>query len=206
MPDSVRLAGCGLRRFYVIVTPMRNFFLAVALLAFVNSGCQWNQGPEELQRLVKEDPYFKGMIVQKNQARGQIGAIKQDLLDKKRIVDARAEKLRAEYDAYAKAQNLKIDQYNLSIDANRGKLRNQITSAEAEIEAKQTELEGYQRTLVDVQKVLRESKGITFSTQEQKKWEERVLMLSEKIRPLSEEIQELKLQIRLKKQKISYLD
>ena len=52
--------------------------------------------------------------------------------------------------------------------------------------------------------VLREGKGINLSTQEKQKWEERILMLSEKIRPLSEEIQELKLQNRLKKRKIGY--
>jgi hypothetical protein len=56
-----------------------------------------------------------------------------------------------------------------------------------------------------VRKVLHESKGITLSKAERQKWEERVLMLSEKMRPLMDEINDLKLQIRLKKQKVQYL-
>ncbi len=57
-----------------------------------------------------------------------------------------------------------------------------------------------------MQKVLKDPKGITLSAQDKKRWSEHVLMLNEKIRPLSEDIQELKLQVRLKKQKIAYLD
>ena len=75
----------------------------------------------------------------------------------------------------------------------------------ASLEGKQNELDGYQKTLSDVRKVLHESKGISLSKTERQKWEERILMLSEKMRPLLDEIQELKLQIRLKKQKIQYL-
>ena len=56
-----------------------------------------------------------------------------------------------------------------------------------------------------IESVLNESKGITLSKAERQKWEERLMMLSEKMRPLGEEIQELKLQIRLKKQKVQYL-
>ena len=67
------------------------------------------------------------------------------------------------------------------------------------------EVLGYQKTLLDVRRVLREGKGISLSKTERQKWAERILMLSEKIRPLAEDIQELKLQIRLKKQKIQYL-
>lgn len=178
-------------------------FIAAALLG---SGCEWNRGPEELERLVKEDPAFKAMILHRNQSHSAIDAIKADLLEKKKIADAQVDKIRNDYDLYAKAQNKKIEQYRAAIEANRTKLKNDITAADGSIEAKETELEGYQKTLVDVQRMLRESKGITLSPQEKKKWEERLLMLQEKIRPLSEEITELKLQIRLKKQKTGYLD
>ena len=70
---------------------------------------------------------------------------------------------------------------------------------------KQVEMAGYEKTLADVRKVLQEGKGLSLSKTERQKWEERILMLSEKVRPLTDEIQELKLQVRLKKQKIQFL-
>lgn len=184
---------------------MRKFFILTLLCFSGLSGCDFNQNPEEMDRLMKEDAGFKQMIGARDQAHRQIAIIKDDLLKKKSILDAQIEKQRAEYDRYAKAQNIKIEQYRGTIDANRNVLRHEIDTASAQLEAKSTELEGYQKTLSDVQKVLKESKGITLSPQEKKKWEERVLMLSEKIRPLTEEIQELRLQVRLKKQKTGYL-
>lgn len=185
---------------------MKKMITAMLLSVFFISGCTWNQSPEELQRLTKEDPAFKLMITQRDQARRQVSLIKNDLLKRKQVMDAETEKFRAQFDVYSKAANLKMDQYRTAIDADRSKLKGDIDISEARIETKQAELEGYQKTLVDVQKVLTESKGITLSPQEKKKWEERVLMLNEKIRPLTDEIQDLKLQIRLKKQKIGYLN
>ncbi len=176
------------------------------VLILMPLGCNWNQGPEELARLLKEDVNFRQMMGQRDQAHGQISLIKNDLLKKKQVLDAEVERLRTQYDLYAKAQNRKIEQLRGTIEANRIRLKKDVESAESQSQAKQTELEGYQKTLVDVQKVLRESKGITLSAQEKKKWEERILMLNEKIRPLAEEIQDIKLQNRLKKQKIGYLN
>lgn len=183
-------------------TPWAGLFLCLLSI----SGCHWNQGPEELERLVKEDPAFKQMIVQRDQAHAQINLIKDDLLKKKQVMDNAVEKMRGQYDLYAKGQNRKIEQYRATVEANRVRLKSEIEKAQIQIETQETELGGYQKTLTDVKGALKESKGITLSTQEKKKWEERFAMLQEKIRPLSEEIQELKLQIRLKKQKISYLD
>jgi len=174
------------------------------LLPFFLAGCLW-ESPEELGRLTKEDPAFRQMIVARDQAHLQEHLVKEELLSKKKIMDAQIEKLRAEYDAYAKAQNKKIEQYQATIDANRDLLRRQIDSGSAALETKQKTLEEYEKTLSDVKKVLHETKGITLSPQEKQKWQERALLLSEKIRPLTDEIQELKLQIRLKRQKIHYL-
>ncbi len=193
------------RPFCVIVNFMKKILAVLLLAPFLAAGCNWNRGPEELERLVKEDPAFRKMILERDQAHAQIAMIKQDLLKKKQGVDAEVEKLRSQYDLYAKTQNRKVEQYRAGIETNRTRLKTEIDGAETSIEAKQTEFEGYQKTLADVKKVLNESKGITLSEQEHKKWEERVLMLNEKMRPLAEEIQDLKLQISLKKQKISYL-
>ncbi len=180
----------------------RNLWIFFTL--FFLWGCSAS-GPEELDRLTKEDPAFKQMVATRDQVHGQIRLIKQDLLSRKKTLDAQIEKLRGDYDAYAKAQNKKIEQYQSVIDTQRSVLRHEIETGSAQIESKAAELGGYEKTLTDVKKVLSESKGITFSNQEKQKWEERILMLNEKIRPLSDEIQELKLQIRLKKQKIGFL-
>lgn len=168
-------------------------------------GCLFQESPEELDRLVKEDPVFKQMIFARDQAHHQIHLIKEDLLNKKKVLDAELEKFRSAYDAYAKAQNKKIDQFRGTIDANHNLLKQQLEQNGARLEEKQNEMAGYEKTLSDVRKVLNEGKGISLSKTERQKWEERILMLSEKIRPLTEEIQELKLQIRLKKQKIQFL-
>ena len=154
---------------------------------------------------MKEDSSFRQMIESRDKAHAQVRLIKDDLLVKKKDLDAQAGKMRQDYDAYAKVQNSKIGQYQGLIDSNRKNLKEQISSMTAELEAKLKELNGYQETLADVKKVVRESKGIRLTSQERQKWEERILMLSEKIRPLSEEIQELKLQIQLKKKKIHFL-
>ena len=174
------------------------------LFCLILAGCA-PQSPEELDRLIKEDAAFKQMIVARDQAHVQISLVKQDLLARKTLVDSQVDKLRADYDATAKAANKKIEQLQAAIATNRDLLKHEIDLAAAEVEAKQGELGGYQKTLSDVQKVLHESKGITLSKTERQKWEERILMLSEKMRPLIDEIGELKLQIRLKKQKIQYL-
>ena len=121
------------------------------------------------------------------------------------VLDGQVEKLRGEYDAYAKSQNTKIEQRQATIDANRKLLKHQIEVASADLESKQKDLEEHEKSLLDVKKVLHGSKGISLSKQEKQKWEERSLLLSEKIQPLADMIQELKLQIRLKKQKIHFL-
>ncbi len=189
---------------YAIFSVMIKRFTVLATALFLLAGCS-SYGPEELDRLTKEDPNFRQMIIARDQINVQIRAIKADLLSRKRVMDAQIDKLRADYDVYAKAQNLKVEKYQAAIETNRLVLKREVETSSAQVGAKVTELEGYQKTLSDVQKVIRESKGIKLSTQERQKWEERVLMLSEKIRPLSDEIEDLKLQIRLKKQKISYL-
>ena len=178
--------------------------IVCTLFCLVLAGCA-PQSPEELDRLIKEDVAFKQMITARDQAHVQISLIKQDLLARKKLADAQVEKLRADYDAAAKAMNKKIEQLQAAIGTNRDLLKREIDLAASEVEAKQGELGGYKKTLSDVQKVLHESKGITLSKAERQKWEERILMLSEKMRPLIDEINELKLQIRLKKQKIQYL-
>ena len=178
------------------------FFL---FACFFLSGCLFQESPEELDRLTKEDPAFKQMIQSRDQARGQIRLIKEDLLAKKQTMDAEVEKLRAAYDAYSKAQNKKIDQFRAMIETNHDLLRQQLEQESARMQDKQVEMAGYEKTLADVRKVLQEGKGLSLSKTERQKWEERILMLSEKIRPLTDEIQELKLQVRLKKQKIQFL-
>ncbi len=180
-----------------------------ALLAFASlltlSGCLIGTSQEELERLMKEDASFKQMIASRDQTHGQIRAIREDLLSRKKAADAQISRLRADYDAYAKTQSKRIEQLQQAIEANRTVLQQQIGAAEAQLESKRVEAEGYEKTLADVKRMLRDAKGIRLSTAERQKWEERMLMLSEKIRPLREEIQELKLQVRLKRQKIAYL-
>jgi predicted nucleic acid-binding Zn-ribbon protein len=114
------------------------------------------------------------------------------------------DKLREEYAAYSRAQNLKMEKYQAMIDAERAALKTEIENDNGSLDAKTKELGGYEKTLSDVKQML-EGKNIRLSPQEKEKWQERILMLSEKMRPLTEEIQELKLQIRLKKQKIGFL-
>ncbi len=177
--------------------------LAVALTSLALTGCLENA--DELDRLVKEDPAFKQMIAVRNEAQHQVQLIKQDLLSKKKTIDTQVGKMRAEYDAYAKVQSVKIAQYRTTIDASRAQLKREVELAGASLEEKLAELAGYQKTLADVKKVLTEGKGLSLSKTERQKWEERILLLSEKMRPLSEEIQDLRLKIRLKKQKIGYL-
>lgn len=184
---------------------MTKRFLLIFVFAFALTGCNTNS-PEELDRLTKEDPLFKQMIDQRDQAHAQVRLIREDLLSRKKTMDAQMDKLRKEYDAYAKAQNLKIEKYQATIEINRAKLRQDIDAANAQLSEKALRLEGYQKTLVDIQKVLKEGKGIHFTQADRKKWEEQILILSEKIRPLEEEIQDLKLQSRLKKQKMGFLN
>lgn len=174
------------------------------MIAFLVPACAF-YGPEELDRLMKEDSAFKRMIMQRDQVRAEIRMMKDDLLAKKKAMDAQVDKLRHEYDLYAKAQNQKIEKYQVVIDVNRAVMKRGIEAAETSLEAKIAEVGGYEKTLSDVKKVLNETKGIGLSGQEKQKWQERVMMLTEKMRPLSEEIQELKLQIRLKKRKINFL-
>lgn len=180
---------------------MKYFLILFSLFL---TGCS-AYGPEELDRLTKEDSNFKQMIIARDQMHGQVRLIKDDLLAKKQTVDTQVDKLRAEYDAFAKLQNQKIERCQAAIDANRNLLKKDIEIEEASLTSKQAEFEGYSKTLGDVRKVLKESKGITFSSQEKQKWEEKTLLLSEKMRPLKEEIEDLILQIRLKKRKISFL-
>lgn len=182
-----------------------NKFIFFFVFATVLTGCAVNN-PEELERLTKEDPAFKQMITTRDRMRGDVKLIKDDLLAKKRAVDAQVEKMRLDYDTYAKAQNVKIDKYKTVLDTYRKALQKDIEAANAGLDSKQNELAGYQKTLQDVRKVLSESKGITISAQEKEKWEERIVLLNEKMRPLADEIQDLKLKIRLHRKKIGFLN
>ena len=184
---------------------MRPRAAILLILCLSLTGCL-QESPEELERLVKEDPTFKQMIAARDQAHVQIRLLKDELLNRKKQLDSQVEKLRADYDLVAKAQNKKIEDLRGTIEANRELMKRETTLGAASLEEKETELGGYQKTLADVRQVLHESKGISLSKAERQKWEERILMLSEKMRPLADEIQELKLQIRLKKQKLQYLN
>lgn len=183
---------------------MKSSLACAVLLAAVLSGCQ-SYAPEELERLTKEDPAFRQMITARDQMRAEIRTIKRDLLAKKQGVDAEVAKLRAVYDGYSKMQNVKIEALQQRMEAYRNLLRREMETQSAQLAAKVTELEGYKKTLQDVRNVLRESKGIKISATEKQKWEERVLILTEKIRPLTDEIEQLKAQIQLKKTKIAFL-
>ena len=182
---------------------MKRALLAV-LTALTFSGCL-TESVEELDRLVKEDAAFKQMIVARNETRRQIDTIKQELLARKKALDEQVGKMRSEYDLYSKAQNAKVEQFRTTIEANRDQLKRELELASASLERKISELAGYQKTLADVKKVLTEGKGLALSKSERQKWEERTLLLSEKMRPLAEEIQDLRLRIRLKRQKIGFL-
>ena len=175
-------------------------FVSVFLLA----GCS-SYGPEELERLTKEDAQFKQMIAARDQIHAEIRNIKQDLLEKKKTIDANIEKLRGEYDSYAKMQNRKIEKYQNVIEANRNILLRDTQNAESAVETKEKELERLVKTLGDVNAVLRQAKDITLSESEKQKWQERSILVSEKIRPLQDEIQELKARITLNKRKTSFL-
>lgn len=177
---------------------------AALFLTVLVAGCAV-ASPEELERLTKEDAAFHQMIVARDQMHREIRIIKQDLLTRKKVADAQVSKLRGEYDLYAKSESGKIAKYQETITASRNLLQREIETQTAQLAAKETELAGYNKTLADVKKVLRESKGLTISNAEKEKWEERVLMLSEKMKPLSEDIQDLRAQITLKKRKISFL-
>ena len=50
--------------------------------------------PEELDRLTKEDPVFKQMILQRGQAKARAQLIREDLLGRKKTMDAEIDKLR----------------------------------------------------------------------------------------------------------------
>ncbi len=180
-------------------------FLIFFVLALVLGGCAVNN-PEELERLTKEDPSFKQMITTRDRMQADVKLIKDDLLLKKRTMDAQLDKMRQDYDAYAKSQNIKIDKYKTVLDTYRRTLQKDIEAAATSLETKQNELAGYQKTLQDVKKVLGESKGITISSAEKEKWEERIALLNEKMRPLADEIQDLKLKIRLHRKKIGFLN
>jgi hypothetical protein len=177
---------------------------AALLLAVLAAGCTAST-PEELERLVKEDPAFSQMITARDQMHREIRLIKQDLLERKKTADTQASKIRNDYDAFAKAGSVKISKYQETIAASRNVLQREIETKSAQLAAKETETAGYDKTLADVKKVLRESKGLTISAAEKEKWEERMLMLSEKMKPLSDEIQDLKAEIALKKRKIGFL-
>jgi chromosome segregation ATPase len=178
------------------------FFILISLPVLY--GCDF-YGPEELDRLMKEDPAFRQMIAARDQAHSRIRTLKQDLLVRKKDLDAQVDKLRASYDAYAKGQNQQIEKYMTAIEGYREQMKRELAVLGERLVARTAELNGYEKTLSDVKRVIRESKGIKLTSSEKQKWEERVLMLSEKIRPLKEEIQDIKLQIRLKKQKLSFL-
>ncbi len=181
---------------------MRRPFIILLSILFLG-GCD-AYGPEELDRLTKEDPQFNQMIVQRDQAHRQIDLIKQDLLSRKNAMDAQILKLRQAYDTYAKAQHEKIEQYKIGIEANRRSLQKDIDAAQAQLSLHQIKCDDLEKTQREIQKVL-ENKSIKLTAPEREKWQERYLMYSEKIRPLLDDINELKLEIRLKKQKISFL-
>lgn len=184
---------------------MRRRFLPTLIFGLMLAGCNMNS-PEELDRLTKEDPVFKQMILQRGQAKARAQLIREDLLGRKKTMDAEIDKLRKEYDTYAKAQNLKIEKLRAVVDANRDRLKIDIGAAARQLSEKAVRLDGYQKTLADIQKVLKGGKGIDFTPADKKKWEEQLLILSEKIKPLEEEIQDLKLRIHLKKQKTGFLN
>ncbi|MEI8345502.1 MAG: hypothetical protein WCG06_05465, partial [Candidatus Omnitrophota bacterium] len=119
---------------------------AATALLLTGSGCS-PLSQEELNRLVKEDAEFARMITARDQVNGQVHLIRQDLLNRKKILNAQVEKIRTEYDAYARVQNQKIEQYRSTIRANRQLLKQEIEKAQAELAAKTTECSGYQKTL-----------------------------------------------------------
>ena len=180
----------------------RLFVVLVAGLSLM--GCL-GENPEELTRLVKEDPAFKQMITARDEAQRQVQTIKQDLLSKKNNADGQIAKLKEDYQTYAKTQTQKMEQFRATIEANRSQLKHEAEVAVTSLQEKLAELASYERTLADVKKVLTEGRGLALSKTERQKWEERILLLSEKMRPLNEQIQDLRLRIRLKKQKIGYL-
>lgn len=182
---------------------MRKKFLPI-LLSFFLAGCLSWSSPEELDRLVKEDPDFRQMITQRDQVHNQVKLIKDDLLAKKRAMDAEVEKMRNTYDAQSKEADQKIEKLEALIAVHRSTLKKELDIAEQESAAKVAELKELMGTYNDIKRVSK-SKGINFTLKDKQVFREHVLELSEKINRLNERVQELRLQIRLKKQKIYFL-
>ena len=178
--------------------------VALFCFAIFLSGCG-SSGPDELDRLMKEDPDFKQLILQRDRLHGEMKAIKQSMLSKKKVMDAEIDQVRLAYDTYSKAENQKIEKYQAVIDASRLQMKQDIMHAQGSLSQKENEYKDYAKSLESAKQFIHGSKGITFSSQEKKQLEEKILLLSEKMRPLREEIEDLKLRIRLKKQKIDFL-
>lgn len=181
---------------------MKKFPIVIAALILI--GCA-PPDPEELERLVKQDPSFKQVIGARDQVHRQVQVIRTDLLQKKQALDSTVDKLRTDYDAFAKAQNQQIEKYQASLEAYRALMKRELETLNAQLQAKKTEFAGYKNSIESIHKMRGQTQGIKLSKAEQEKWQERVLMLSEKARPLVEEIRELEAEIALKKRKLSYL-
>ncbi len=178
--------------------------VSALLVALALAGCS-SYGPEELDRLTKEDPEFKQMIAARDRMNTQIRLIKDDLLKRKQAANAEIARRRAEYDTFARAESIKIEKYRAVIDAHRNELKREVETSAARLEAKEAELDRLKKSREEVEKVLSQSGEIALSKPEREKWEERRLLISEKIRPLEDEIAETKAAIRLNKRKISFL-
>ncbi len=170
----------------------------------VLAGCS-PYGPEELDRLMKEDPDFKLMVATRDQMSQQMRLIKDDLLAKKKGMDAQVGKLRQDYDTFAKSQNVKIEKFKAVSETNRNQLAQEIQTAAARLKDKGQELRRYEEIMKGWKGLLKNSKSTEISSRDKQKWEEDILRLEEKMRPLKEVIEELKIQIRLKKRKLSFL-
>lgn len=160
---------------------------------------------EELELLKKDDPEFATMMQLKSGADHEIGSLKSRLSQTKQVFSQRKSDIENSYNLEAARIGGQIRVLETKVETLRDRLKAQIASLTAVVEAGKKQLGELDAALKDLNDVLARKGTLDMTSQDATEWEGRRQSLIERIAKLSSEISARESEIAVLRKKLKYI-
>lgn len=176
------------------------FFAAVCGLY----GCE-QVDRESLNKLAQSDPSFKQMLLKKEGLDSRITLFSNQLQDEKTRVFANIMAMQEDLNKYKQDVESKIAVLKKEMDPERARIKEKIGGLIASVAAKKSALRDLEGTRRNLTSLINQQKAVNVTSEDMKKWQERLTALNEQIEPLKGNVRELEEEIRTLRLKLAAL-
>jgi chromosome segregation ATPase len=165
------------------------------------SGCE-QVDTETLNKITQEDPSFKPVLERKKELDSKIAFLENQLRDSKSDTSARIRTLqenfnRQKLDIYGKVASLKAE-----LNPARLEIRQEMDSLRGQLANKKEILKNLESTRRNLTNLINQQKAVSVTTEDMRKWQERLADLNKQIEPIAGEVRELEEKLKILRLKL----